>query len=107
MLELLLILLSVTSFGAALALTCIASSDLYPYLPPQFSNPQMSRYAFIEIIYQPRIPLAIQFKSVWAAIFASVGFGSVAVLCFLKSQNAVAGYLFLSGFIVTLYSIAR
>jgi|ERR1700722_3599688 len=104
MLEFLLIVLSVASFGAAIALTCIASSDLYLYLPPQFSDPPMSRYAFIEIIYQPRIPLAIQFKSVCATIFACVGFGSAALLWFLKSQNGVAGYLLLIGFIVGLYA---
>ena len=104
MLELLLIFLSVASFGAAFALTCIAASDLYPYLPPQFSDPLMSRYAFIEIIYQPRIPLAIQFKSVCATIFACVAFGSVAILWFLKAQNEVAGYLFLTGFIVSFYA---
>jgi hypothetical protein len=104
MLELLLILLCVVSFGAALALSWITSHELDPYLPSQFSDPPMSRFAFIEIIYQPRIPLAIQFKSVWATIFACVGFGSAFLVWFLKFQNGVAGYLFLFGFIVGLYA---
>ena len=104
MLEFLLVLMSVASFGAAIALLSIASSELYPYLPPQFSDPLMSRYVFIEIIYQPRIPLAIQFKSVCATILACAGFGSLALLWFLKSQNGVAGYLFLIGFMLGLYA---
>src|SRR5882757_8240732 len=104
MLELLLIFLSVASFGATVALTYIAASDLDPYLPPQFSDPPMSRYAFIEIVYQPRIPLAIQFKSVCATLLGCVAFGSAALVWFLKSQNGVAGYLFLIGFMVGIYA---
>jgi hypothetical protein len=104
MLEFLLIFLSVGSFVAAVALTSIAAIDLYPYIPPQFNDPLMSRYAFIEIIYQPRIPLAIQFKSVCATIFACVAFGGAALLWFLQSRNGVAGYLFLTGFVTGLYA---
>jgi hypothetical protein len=103
MVELLLIVLSIVSFGTAIALHCIASEDLYPYLPPQFNDLLMSRYAFIEIIYQSRIPLAIQFKALCSSIFACAGFGSAALLGFLKSPNGVAGYLFLSGFVLLLY----
>jgi hypothetical protein len=56
------------------------------------------------LIYQPRIPLAIQFKSVCATISACVAFGSVAILWLLKSQNEVAGYLFLMGFVLGFYA---
>jgi hypothetical protein len=41
-----------------------------PYIPPQFSDPLMSRYAVGVLTFDPRIPPEIQFKALCSAIKA-------------------------------------
>jgi hypothetical protein len=100
----LLLVVGIISLLAGAALGLIAANELHPYLPPQFSDPLMSRYAFIEVVFQRRIPLAIQFKALCSTVFGCIALGSFTLLCFLKPQNGPARYLSLIFFLVLLYA---
>ena len=104
MVEFLFLIVTVASFAAAVALGYSATSALYPFLPPQFSDPLMSRFAFYETVFQPRIPLEIQFNALCSSMFGCAGFGSVTILLFLKSRSGVAVYLCLGGFVLLMYA---
>jgi hypothetical protein len=68
--------------------------EMQPYIPPQFSDPLMSRYAEGALVFEPRIPLEIQFKALCSAIGMCVTLGSGTLLAFLKSDKGAFVALF-------------
>jgi len=90
----LLWIIIILSFVVAVALSVSASHDMEPYIPPQFSDPLMSRYAVGVLTFDPRIPLEIQFKALCSAISACVAFGSATLLAFLKADKGALVALF-------------
>jgi hypothetical protein len=85
----------VVSFVVAVAYGVSANHDVQPYVPQQFSNPLMSRYASAALIYEPRIPLDIQFKALCSNISICVTFASATLLAFLTSENGALVVLFM------------
>jgi hypothetical protein len=76
-----------------------AAHEMQPYIPPQFSDPLMSRYAFGALVFEPRIPLGIQFKAVCSGISICVALGCGTLLAFQKSDKGalVALFVFAGG----------
>jgi hypothetical protein len=83
----LLWLIIIMSFLVAVTLGVSVTREMEPYIPSQFSDPLMSRYAVGVLIFEPRIPLKIQFKALCSSIAACVAFGTATLLAFLKSDR--------------------
>jgi hypothetical protein len=57
------------------------------YLPPQFSNQPMSRYAFRYYVIERRVPRSIRLKYVYSAILACFGAMSFTILFFVWDSH--------------------
>src|SRR4051812_13929901 len=90
----LLWIIIILSFVVAVILGMRAAHDMQPYIPPQFSDPLMSRYAVGVLTFDPRIPLEIQFKALCSGIFMCVALGSGTLLAFLKADKGALVALF-------------
>jgi hypothetical protein len=99
----LLWIIIVLSSVIAVAQGLSAAHEMEPYIPPQFSDPLMSRYAFGVLVFEPRIPLEIQFKALCSGISMCVAFGSPTLLTFLKSDKGALVVLF--GFVMGCYGL--
>jgi hypothetical protein len=91
----------ILSFAIAVIQGMSAAHEMQPYIPEQFSDPLMSRYAVGVLVFEPRIPLEIQFKALCSTISACVGFGSATLLAFLKADKGAFVALFV--FAVAIY----
>ena len=90
----LLWIIIIMSFVVAVIQGMSAAHEMRPYIPPQFSDPLMSRYAFGALVFEPRIPLEIQFKALCSIIGMCVALGSGTVLAFLKLDKGAFVALF-------------
>ena len=90
----LLWIIIITSFAVAVIQGMSAAREMQPYVPAKFSDPLMSRYAVGVLVFEPRIPLEIQFKALCSAIGMCVALGSGTVLAFLKSDKGAFVALF-------------
>jgi hypothetical protein len=90
----LLWIIIIASFVVAVIQGMSAAQEMQSYIPPQFSDPLMSRYAAGALIFEPRIPLEIQFRALCSAIGVCVALGSVTLLAFLKSDKGALVALF-------------
>jgi hypothetical protein len=84
----------IVSFVVAAIQGMSAAHEMQPYIPPQFSDPLMSRYAFGALIFEPGIPLEIQYRALCSTIGICVALGSVTLLAFLKSDKGALVALF-------------
>jgi hypothetical protein len=101
----LLWIIIILSFVVAVALGMSAAHEMEPYIPPQFSDPLMSRYAFAALVFEPRIPLEIQFKALCSGISGCITLGSATFLTFLTSDKGALVVLF--GFVVACCGLIR
>lgn len=84
----------IASFVVTVIQGMSAAQEMQPYLPPQFSDPLMSRYAVGALIFEPRIPLDIQFRALCSAMAMCVALGGGTLLAFLKSDKGALVALF-------------
>ncbi|MBA2400796.1 MAG: hypothetical protein H0V72_19250 [Bradyrhizobium sp.] len=91
---LLWVIIIIMSSVVAVVLGMSAAREMQPHIPPQFSDPLMSRYAFGVLIFEPRIPLEIQFKALCSGIGMCVALGCGTVLALLKSDKGAFVALF-------------
>ena len=87
----LLWIIIIMSFVVAVIQGMRAAQEMQPYIPPQFSDPLMSRHA---LIFEPRIPLEIQFRALCSAIGMCIALGSGTLLAFLKADKGAFVALF-------------
>jgi hypothetical protein len=78
-----------------------AANGMQRYIPPQFDL-LTSRYAVGVLIFDPRIPLEVQFKALCSTVGACVAFGSATLLASLKADNGAFVALFV--FAATVYA---
>lgn len=57
------------------------------YLPPQFSDPHTSRYAYGHYAMDRSVPRPIRLKYVYSAILACFGLLGFTVLCFVWADD--------------------
>ena len=90
----LLWIIIILSFVVAVVLGMRAAQEMQPYIPTQFSDPLMSRYAAGVLTFDPRIPPEIQFKALCSGIFMCVALGCGTLLAFLKADKGAFVALF-------------
>ena len=90
----LLWIIIIMSSVVAVVLGIKTAQEMQRYIPPQFSDPLMSRYAVGVLIFEPRIPLDIQFKAVCSGIGICVALGCGTPLAFLKADKGAFVALF-------------
>lgn len=90
----LLWIIIIVSFVVGVIQGMRAAREMEPYIPTQFSDPLTSRYAVGVLIFEPRIPLEIQFKALCSGIGICVALGCATLLAFLKADKGAFVALF-------------